>query len=323
MGKMEKKIKTVVFDRVNDDGFDKDISQVKMQVGNWIHYKKKNEEDLKEMLQVDHLPNIHIKLHDLEDIRDGDDRLIIYKSKNCHISELDLSNESHCIQVSFQNKKDRENWIEGERDFSAKVFINSKEDAKRIVEDVLLDIQVFYSKSLDVEFDNIEKRREFSRFKAEYVKRFKLNCYLGECRDAEYVSFASFCRNDYGIIQYDKYNLLWNDFIKWLNEKQKYAVYKDGMTTIKLKKKHPKGGQISYRRLNSIVSALDNGRYCLIRTEKNPKKSRNRREILSRFGLSKWKTGRIKVVPIKDKYTWKRMVPYISIFEFSLGEDML
>ena len=86
-------------------------------------------------------------------------------------------------------------------------------------------------------------------------------------------------------------------------------------------KSHPKYGQISKRRLRVLLNGLQKGEYYLIRTERKPNEESKQKEIMNRFGQYKWKTGKIKIVPARTRYTWERLEPYISMFLFKWVEQ--
>lgn len=145
-----------------------------------------------------------------------------------------------------------------------------------------------------------------------------MNSYLGYVKDTEYVSFASFCRKRKNFeIDYNEYIRIWEEFIFEFG-KRKRKTSKSVQDILFL---HPKKGQLSEKRIGQILEKLPDGQYILARTEKKPKRKKQRQIIENRFGMKKWKTGRINVVPIKYKYTYQKMRPYVSLYEIELERE--
>ncbi|MBQ9361170.1 MAG: hypothetical protein IJT96_09070 [Lachnospiraceae bacterium] len=219
------------------------------------------------------------------------------------------------------NDDSRTNWVNGENSFNAKIFISDSKRISQIVIDILLDIQMYYILAMDSLFSDFERNRKFSRQKAEYVKEKGLESYLGEVETAEYVSFASFCRID-DEIDYNKYINLCKDFMSWVmyrNKTQKVIITPDTIDIIV--RVHPQGGQISIKKIWRLLMGLDSGNYLIIKTESKPRYKRAAKEIASRFGMKKWKNGKLKVVSSENRYVWERLKPFVSMWEFSWKKE--
>lgn len=299
------------------------VYDFKMALINWKKfYYKPNTNKLKMTLGVDDI--VDVKLDILDNVEEIDEtlRLYVYKTKECHIHSIKEKQFSHALQVSLGNERTRKNWVVAEENFTAKVFPDNKDMFINLAEDIVLDMQMFYFYGYEKEFYDVELRKEFSRQKVMFLIQKNLYSYLGNIEDAEYVSFASFCRNNDRKINFEKYKELWKMFDIYLGlirsnvEDKGHKVVISKSTIQLIIDKHPKGGQLSRKKLEKCLETLPLGKYALIRTEKKPRKAKQCIIIESRFGMKKWKTGKIMIVPIKYRFTYQKMIPYVSIFEF-------
>lgn len=273
---------------------------------------------------VEHLPYVKMNVTPYKkDAPLSDVRAYIYESKKCHSEDMKVEGNSHIVQVSIRDSNSVTGWHNGETDFPAKVYVDldgNKNKVKWLIEDIRLDIIMFYYHSLDEIFVSADERRAFSRKKVQYVKTIKQSSYLGniDCTDnPEYISVAAFFRTGEDI-DWDGYFKCWKEMIKAIKRDiRKRTKLLKGLDIFKT---HPKYGQISLRRLSILLEAVDAGEYYLIRTEKKPREEIKQKEIMSRFGLVDWKTGKIKIIPARSRFTWERLKPYISMFSFAWGE---
>lgn len=301
------------------------VFNFKMAVINWQKYHNKpNTNQLKQTLGVDNM--LDVKIGIVDDLNECDEtlRLYVYKTKQCNVHLVKQKQFSHALQVSLGNG--RKNWVLGEEGFSAKVFPDNTKELIKLIEDIVLDIQMFYFYGYEKTFFDTVSRNVFSKEKVSYLLQRNLYSYLGNVEDAEYVSFASFCRDIDGKVDFEKYKELWENFNIYLLQKLKEDDNKNRLengrlvltksTVNLLIGKHPKGGQLSMGKIQAKLDKLPIGQYALIRTEKKPRKYNQRINIENRFGMKKWKTGKVKIVPLKYRFTYQKMLPYVSIFEF-------
>lgn len=280
---------------------------------------KHNANNLKKVLGVNDIQNVKIKILNAASESDENLRVYVYKTQKCNTEALNIHDVSHALQVSLGNKE-RSNWVSADSDFSAKVFIDDEKKLMMLIEDVVLDIQMFYFFNCEKNYNDYMKRREFSKKKVKFLLNQGAGSYLGDVKDTEYISFASFCRegNDNNI-NYTKYKSIWEDFIDIINNEDMNK--KENLSVKQILSSHPKYRQLSISKIERCLATLPCGEYILIRTEKKPKTGKKCREIKSWFGMKKWKTGKIKVVSSKYYYTYQKLIPYISIFEFYWGGD--
>ncbi len=273
---------------------------------------KINANRLKRTLKVNDIQNVKVKILNTAEECDNDLRIYVYKTKECNIDLLNTEEASHALQVSV-GSEERKDWVSAESSFSAKVFIDDESKLMMLIEDVVLDIQMFYFYHYEKKYENYSERREFSRKKVLFLLKRGENSYLGQVKDTEYISFASFCREGENYeIDYDKYVSMWEEFYN--GEQRKKINEKDIFGVASILSSHPRYGQLSIAKIERILNKMPYGEYLLIRTEKRPKKQKYSRIIKSQFGLKKWRNGRIKIVPEKYYFTYHKMVPYVSIY---------
>ncbi len=301
------------------------VYDFKLALINWEKYHNKpNTNKLKQVLGIEDIVNVKIEI--IDDAEKSDDllRLYVYKTKHCNINSVKTKQFSHALQVSLGNDETRKNWVLAEEGFSAKVFPENKEMMIKLVEDIVLDIQMFYVYGYEKDFCDVMSRKIFSKEKVAYLLNKDEKSYLGNIEDAEYISFASFCRDSNEKIDFEKYKEFWEKFDKYLKKDVKTSTVQEKESRVIISKAnikfiaecHPKGGQLSVKKIEKYLMNLPVGKYVIVRTVKKPKKSVQCARIKNKFGMKKWKTGKIKIVPIKHRYTYRKMLPYVSIFEF-------
>lgn len=303
------------------------VFDFKMGVINWQKYQSKfNTNQLKTTLGIDDIVKVRIEILDDIDRTDKTLRLYVYKTQQCKVDSIKEKQFSHALQVSLGNDVSRKNWVLAENGFSAKVFPENKDMLINLVEDIVLDMQMFYFYGYEKDFCDIPSRKIFSKEKVAFLLQQNMYSYLGNVEDAEYVAFASFCRNKDGKVDFKKYKEVWETFNLGILQKakkfdntietgnNKLIVTKSTISLFAVH--HPKGKQLSIGKIQSKLEKMPVGQYALIRTEKKPRKYTQRISIESRFGMKKWKTGKLKIVPIKYRFTYQKMIPYVSIFEF-------
>ena len=172
---------------------------------------------------------------------------------------------------------------------------------------------MFYFYGLEKQYKDYQERRIFSREKVRFIWEKGCHSYLGYVEDTEYVSFASFCRKGSELeINYKEYVKIWEEFIDRLRKKNAISSVRSARDIIN---SHPQKGQLSEKKLARLLRDLPSGQYILVRTEKKPKKKRQRLVVENRFGMKKWKTGRMKIVPMKYRYTYQKLRPYVSLYD--------
>lgn len=309
--------RTLLFE--NKNGKNDIVFDYKLALGN-MDLKKRilsNSFILRSELGIEELVKVKMKIVDNLDSRGADLRLYVYKAYDCNMNNIIERNFSHAVKVSLGNDGNRNNWVSAEEEFSAKVFPNNRIELVHLIEDIALDIQMFYYYGYENLILEIEDKRNFSKSKVDFIMSKGMLSYLGKIEGADYISFASFCRNTASQnVNFKMYIQLWEKFVTFLDVNS-LSTYFSEDNIEDICKMYPKGGQLSVKRIKKLLEKLPSGKYILVRTERKPKDYRQRRFIENRFGMEKhWKTGKIKIVAFKQRFLFKRMEPYVSIFEF-------
>lgn len=281
-----------------------------------------NKNSLVQKLKIEDMMKVKVSVIDSAEDSDSDLRLYIYKSQNCKTDNIKNRDFSHALQVSLGNERSRNNWVKADEDFSAKVFPSNEDELVFLIEDIALDIQMLYYYGYDNSITNLYGKREFSKIKVAFMMSKKNSSYLGNIVDCDYISFASFCRGNDKKMDFDAYVNLWEEFNSYMKTYRASEIFAGNHIYSKedlfnILKHHPKGGQLSLNKIKKMLNNMPADKYILIRTEKRPKDYRKRHIIENRFGMEgNWKTGKLKVVQYKYKYTFVKLEPYVSLYEF-------
>lgn len=244
---------------------------------------------------------IRFMLHDLTEIK-----------VNHNITD----NNSHIVEISVGETHDKKNKNDM---FEFKVTISSIEELCSIIEDVMLDIQMFYHFGLNKDFKNVEERKNFSLLKVDFCKEKMCDFEIQK----RYYSLATFCKNGSNELDYKNYAELWEAFYKKINGNVYSTEY---MTEDYLNKivddiinKHPYGNQISRRKLCKIIFNLKKGRYILACLISRPHNKKTLRIISPLFKGTKLRRGSIMIVPYESRIKYCRQNRYIHVYEFVVG----
>lgn len=314
--------RTIVFEVL--EGEDDIVFNYKFAIQNYGLKRRilENKRKLVQLLKVEDIVNVKIIMLDSAKSSDSNLRLYIYKTKNCNTNLIQGNDVSHAIQVSLGNGQGRSNWVAADGEFSAKVFPENEEKVVLLIEDIVLDIQMFYYWGYDRNILEVQSKREFSKEKVLFLSKKNLKGYLGSITGSEYVSFASFARDDNGNLDFDLYINLWREFVDYMKNnitKVKFVnehIYSNEDIQ-RIINEHPKGRQLSLKKIKRMLHDKPKGMYILTRTETKPKNFKERCIIENKFGMmGKWKTGKLKIVDYKHRFTYQKMQPYVSLYEF-------
>lgn len=288
---------------------------------------KKSTVNLKSVLKITEIPKVSLTkffcevgnnniIHYNDDINEL--RFVIHDvNGNDAVNNESYDQFSHTIEIYVNDEPGFK-----PNDLTAcdlKAVISNVNQINAIIEDVVLDIQMFHYYNFENKFNNIQYKKEFSKLKREFCimkkKRIKCGYWLND--DANYYALSSFCRNDDYSMDYETYCDLWNEFYNYLLSK-KYNLFSQETKTIvdRILNEHKQGKQISAKKLYRLVEPLEEGEYILIRLNRKPKKKKVMKEINALLNSSKVKVGTIHVVPIKYKYVYQKYSKLLSMFYF-------
>lgn len=196
----------------------------------------------------------------------------------------------------------------------------NENDVEDVIRDILLDIAAFHSWDIEeTQFKNLLCRRDISARKSEYARSRGLKSrYKPDGDFGRYFSFASACYDADDKFDIQRFNEIWEDFMKSiLIESPELAASRKKDTLADQLKYYSKKKNVSIKRLESMFENLQNGSYILLRTEKEPKKNpRCRRQLMTFFGMSAgWKTGKLKFVKMEEYHDVVRWYPYVSLWK--------
>ena len=220
------------------------------------------------------------------------------------------SNISHLIELSFVDHF--ANDLNQYNSPSSTIYVNSSEKAVNIVEDIMLDIAMYYTVFTDNMIENIEFRKKFSHHKINEIKKRKLNSKIWNLdKDFGYISIASYFRNKREF-NFEEYINTWESIGNELNIYEQNAKSVDIMSQLK---NHTEIGELP---IKSIVRAYDNlllGEHILVRLIKIPVKKKSQRSLITLFGGKVLKRGRWKFIPKADLSYFERFDVNVSIFK--------
>lgn len=184
----------------------------------------------------------------------------------------------------------------------AKMIISHSNQVAAAV-DIFLDIAMFNSVVGLKEFD-IEHKHEFSKLKFKFAKEEKLHSYY-ECCESNppaYWSLAFSARYNHKKIDYDKYVLLWNQFLK-----KNYSDIECNQRYL------PPHRQMDYHRdkanfdkmyfTEQYWSGLERGDYLVVRINREPNDKEKKELVKNFFGISSFYVGAVKVIDKSKYYT--------------------
>ena len=222
---------------------------------------------------------------------------------NSHVIEISIDSDTHSDDCTL---------------FEVKYIINKKEDLYNIIESVMLDIQMFYYYGFDNDFVSVKDRKIFSLYKVEFCSSLHNNV----DENQKYCSFASLCRNADGILDYDKYIKVWEDFVQYINGKtnaeNSIIECNNDNVVNEILLNHPYANQISTKKLCSLISKLKAGRYVLVFLYSNPRKHKDINRLLPMLKGKKLRRGTIKVVPYKEFSKYQKESNFLYLYPFRI-----
>lgn len=248
---------------------------------------------------------------------DSDDTLIrfmVHDSIRKYAFPKVSDNNSHVIEISVGLEKGSDKY---EGIFEFQVVIDSKEALYSVVEDVMLDIQMFYYYGLHNDYISLNERKEFSLLKVNFCKDM-LNNNLSTMR---YCSFATLCKNEKFELDCKRYIAMWREFVASLRDDEHITTNETEKKTDVIEyimKNHPYSGQISRRRLTNMISELEKGRYVLVFLFSSPHKKKVIHNLQPMFKGSRLRRGAIMIIPYNMRTKYSKYSRYVCNFEFTI-----
>lgn len=242
-------------------------------------------------------------------------RLLIHDNfGNIPLNGINEEKNTHTIEVcASTDGKDLATYHQ----YDLCVVVDSTKQVSAIIEDVILDIQMFHFYDLDSEFSTIGEKRAFSEKKMNFCK--ELISYYNAVEN-NYCSLASYCRDEKLNLDYKEYCNLWGKFYKQLTSSAKDVNKVRSVDELVdyIISNHIQGKQISRRKLQTLIKkeCVNNGKYTLVRWSKRPKTRKEAKKIKVLL-KGKWvHVGKIIIIPSSDRYCYKNNEEYFSLFDF-------
>ncbi len=221
------------------------------------------------------------------------------------------SSITHLIEVSLISHPNGDlNSLEGA---STTVYVDAVHKVIRIIEDVMLDISMFYTFLETNDFADVLFRKHFSFSKVSLIERQKLNSNEWNPEiNKGYVAIAGYFWSENGF-DYIAYVDLWkkvtNDFI---NGDNKTKVLIDIETQLR---RHKDYGELPVKRILKLMKPLSEGEYYLARIIKLPKRKKQKATLLNIFGGKVVRRGKIVIVTRENIHRFNKFLMNVNIFK--------
>jgi hypothetical protein len=248
------------------------------------------------------------------------------------------ANISHLVEVTINNNEI--GWYNSVSPINAKVYVDNKDDVLSLIEDVLLDIAMYYNYIENINEGDILSGLDFSKKKVEFIIKNKYNSKYGPIHPgSDYISLASLSYNK-NSFSYSNYIKLWDNLIKFIypDIASKSIVMERDEYLIEQLKKHNEYGQLPLKRILKICRDLEAGSYILVRTKKNPSTNIKKSQMIpffkgpSKFNYLKnkvrthykkkenaWRLGKVNILPFSDYTKVDKYSEWISIFPLTIN----
>ncbi len=232
-------------------------------------------------------------------------------SKRINANEF-INYNSHVIEIIIGEPV---NVNPNNNPFEFSINIQTTEELFSIVEDVMLDIQMFYHYGYDKDFQTITERKQFSQLKVDFC-----NTFLSEKIQSKYYSFSTFCKNGSTDLDYNEYVKLWNDFSTYLKKNKPSSgassITEDIVNRITSTPIY--GKQISRKKLTNKLTGLKPEKYLFVYLRSKPHQKKTQSILQSLFSGTTLKRGSFEIVPYKMRCRYERYKRYISFYYFEI-----
>lgn len=178
--------------------------------------------------------------------------------------------------------------------------------------DILLDIVMFNSYSFLCDMD-IKQKKKISEQKYIFYMKEKLPCFYDCPKDKIlYYSLSFSARNNEEEFDLDSYINYWNKFIEVYYPN---SVHKEKSIKEQIEQ------HVDYKELPKTVhkkfDCLEQGAYLLLRTNKD-RTEKLHPSINTLFGISKYKKGKIKIIPVQSFDEYKPLMENLDVSAFKV-----
>ncbi len=277
-----------------------DLIPIKLTIAftspNWPIY----EDDIKDVFDILYDPRNLRVLINFEDFNSKDLNNII-KSQN----EI-----SHLVEVSFIQHSNKD--LNSFESPSSTIYVNSSPKVMKVIEDIMLDISMYYSVFSEVTVNDVQFRNKFSYEKVNQIEKTNLISNDWDVkRNKGYVALAGYfwSNNQFDYINYVE---LWKKIGKDLGIKVKQTGFPSIRKQLRLHKDY---GELPLKSIEKKFNDLDKGEYILARLIKIPRKHKAQTTLLTIFGGSVLKRGKWKIITKEQATVFDNFINNISLFK--------
>ena len=249
--------------------------------------------------QISALDNLRI-LVNFERINGPDVDSIIYANPSI----------SHLVELSFLDHSSDD--LNTTSSPSATIYIEDLDDLLKLIEEIMLDICMYYTMFDDKKIYDTLFRKEISIKKAEFLKKQGIeNSKWNLDTNKGYVSFATIF-NASKTFDYQAYIKFWEDFGKTLNINGQPKKYPSIISQLR---RHKDYGELPVKKIILQYETLPKGQYFLARIKRIPRRHKAQRTLVSIFGGSVLKRGKFKIFPADKLPNLNGFENYVSLFK--------
>ncbi len=217
---------------------------------------------------------------------------------------------SHLVEISFIEHSEKD--LNSFKSSSSTIYANSPSKVIKVIEDVMLDISMYYSIFDEDAVKNLDFRKNFSYEKVSQIEKTNLNSNDWDIkRNKGYVALAGYFW-DSNNFDYINYIELWKKIGKDLGINNNKIKFPDIKKQLKL---HKDFGELPLAAIEKTFNKLENGEYLLARLIKIPKKHKAQLSLLSIFGGSIIKRGKWKIIKKENAIVFDNYISNVSLFK--------
>lgn len=224
-------------------------------------------------------------------------------------SPVDLLDKgiSHLVEIKLNGSNS--GWHPCSNIADTALTIKESEVTRAII-DICLDIAAYNSYAKSFPFlQEVKTRREINHNKIVALQKTENKTAYGPIyAGAKYVSAASFFHAN-GSYDFKELAKCWDDILA-----EHITDLRFSFDT--LLKKNRQKGQLPSRKMMSLLECLPKGEYVFLRSNKEPKSSHKKTQILTVLGGNSWRAGIIKIVSF-NTFTLNNILrfhPYVTFF---------
>jgi hypothetical protein len=221
---------------------------------------------------------------------------------------------THLVEVNITKNKQRYGWHKSDV-FSCSVSI-AEDQVKDLIKDILLDIAMYNSFPELLTDSKFNLKYVASKKKMEYIEALGMKSKYGPIENGcSYISFASLCYTGHHF-NYQDYLRLWRGFVGFLISN--HPVLGPFSNCEIFEKNCNKKLPLPFKkgRASLAFNQVPAGKYYVIQLIKKPKSHNSKERLLSLFGGTAVKLGRIKIIPLEHYNIIKPCAAVLGMFRF-------